>query len=416
MEISLKYGQKYINIQFDSNSHQNVDIITPHPVYVPPLSKILINLQPLNTLLKSNNRNRSDIVVGIAINDKTRPVPYSKLIPPLVNELLQNGIKENNIIFYVANGTHVPDNDLRYLQLDNYFLKNFTFFQHDCNKDLIYLGETTFGTKILINRSYFECDIKISVGNIEPHHFAGYSGGVKTVSIGLAGKETINHNHSLLMDDNSVACEYFHNKVRMDIEEIGEFAGVDLALNCIQTQDLQIFNIFFENPKIVMLQAIPIIDKLHTMNVEKMYDIVIASAGGHPKDINFYQSQKAISNARKLLKTNGFLLIIAECREGIGSDTYFNYVNNFTHPSEVITNFENKEFIIGQHKAYLMAKVQIKHKVYLYSSLPKSIVKSLMMEPVDDLTSFINNFSTSLNAKIAVMPNAVTTIPISKGG
>lgn len=160
-----------------------MEIITPHPVNVMPLSKIMINFQPLNALLKSNNRNRFDMVVGFAINDKTRPVPYSRLVPPLVNELLQNGIKENKIIFYIANGTHVPDDNLRFLKLDNFYLNIFTFLQHDYNKDLIHLGETSFGTKILINKSYFECDIKISIGNIEPHYFAGYSGGVKTVSI-----------------------------------------------------------------------------------------------------------------------------------------------------------------------------------------------------------------------------------------
>lgn len=413
MEFSLKYGQQYVNIQLDS--HHNVDIIAPHPKYVMPLANIAINFQPLITVLNTKNKNCSEMVVGIAINDKTRPVPYSRLIPPLIDELLKNGIKENNINFFIANGTHVPDTDLSYLQIDNYFLNNFKFLQHDCNENLIYLSETSFGTKILINKSYFESDIKISLGNIEPHHFAGYSGGAKTVAIGLAGKETITHNHSLLMDNNSVALEYDRNKVRMDIEEIGEFAGVDLALNCIQNKDLQILNVFFENPKVVMQEAIPIIDKLYSVSVEKKYDCVIASAGGYPKDINFYQAQKAISNARKLLKLNGNLLLIAECKEGAGSDSYFNYVNKFKLPNEVITNFENKEFVIGHHKAYLMAKVQLKYNVFLYSGLDKQIVKSLMMEPIDDLPLFINNISTSKRMSIAIMPNAVTTIPKGEG-
>ncbi|MBW6473253.1 MAG: nickel-dependent lactate racemase [Anaerolineaceae bacterium] len=408
----MKYGKQDLNIQL--SSLLNVDIIAPHTKYVMPLVNISIDFQPLISLLNNKGKNRSELIVGIAINDKTRPVPYPKLIPPLIHELIQNGIKENNIIFYIANGTHVPDTDLSYLQLEDYLINNYIFLQHDCNENLIYLGETSFGTKILINKSYYECDLKISVGNIEPHHFAGYSGGVKTVSIGLAGKETITHNHSPLMDDNSVACEYFRNKIRMDIEEIGDFAGVDLALNYIQNSDLQILNVFLENPKTVMQQAIPIIDKLHSVNVEKKYDFDIASAGGHPKDINFYQSQKAISNAKNILKKNASILIIAECKEGIGSDTYFNYVSKFNFPSEVITNFENKEFVIGHHKAYLMAKVQIKHKLYLYSNLAKPIVKSLMMEKVDELAPFINYFTKSVHANIAVMPNAVSTIPITK--
>ncbi len=97
MEISLKYGRQQINFQFDS--HHNVDVITPLPETIKPLSSIAINFHPLIDLLKKRKNNRSDMIVGIAINDKTRPVPYSRLIPPLVNHLLQNGINEKEIIF-----------------------------------------------------------------------------------------------------------------------------------------------------------------------------------------------------------------------------------------------------------------------------------------------------------------------------
>ena len=276
------------------------------------------------------------------------------------------------------------------------------------------MGTTSYGTPIQINRSYYESDIKISIGNIEPHHFAGYSGGVKTVAIGLSGKETMTSNHALLTDANSIACEYYKNKIRMDIEEIGDYIGVDLALNCIQTKDLEILNIFLDQPKKVMEQAIPIIDRLFTVDIEKKYDLVIASAGGYPKDINFYQSQKATTNAGKILKDNGIMLIVAECKEGPGSEAYYQYVTKFSHPSEVITDFEHKEFMIGQHKAYLMAKIQSRHKVFLYSSMPAHIVKNLLIEPVDNISIFIDNLSINPSTKIAIMPNAVTTIPKRK--
>ncbi len=412
MEFSLKYGQQSINFDITDGK---VDLIVPHSEIIGPLRNIEINFKPLHELLNRNKKNPADILIGIAINDKTRPVPYPKLLPSLINELLIIGINVENIYFYIANGTHVPDPNYSYLRMDDDFLKYFTIKQHNCQADLINLGNSSFGTPIQINRSYFECDIKISVGNIEPHLFAGYSGGVKTVSIGLAGKETITCNHALLMDVNSVACEYNNNKVRMDIEEIGEKIGIDLALNCIQTKDLELLKVFFDKPKIVMQQAIPIIENLYTVDVQKKYDLVIASAGGYPKDINFYQSQKATSNAGKILNNNGTLLLIAECKEGHGSDAYFRYVSKFSNPFAVISDFENKEFVIGQHKAYLMAKLQTRFKIFLLSRMPPHIVKSLLMAPVDGISKFIKNFPIEQSTKIAIMPDAVTTIPIIKG-
>lgn len=412
MEYSLKYGNG--TIMFSLNDH--VDVITPHQEKMVPLSSIQIDFQPLKNLIRNDNKIPSEIVVGIAINDKTRPVPYSQLIPPIINYLLNSGILEKNIQFFVANGTHVPDYDYGYLKLDDYFLNNFTFLQHNCLENLVYLGTTSYGTPIHINRSYYECDLKICVGNIEPHHFAGYSGGVKTAAIGLAGKETITSNHALLKDANSVACEYDKNKIRMDIEEIGNCVGVDLVLNCIQTKDLGILNVLFDQPKKVMEQAIPIVDKFFTVAIDQKYDLVIASAGGYPKDINFYQSQKATTNASKILKENGVMLIIAECREGPGSDPYYQYVTKFSSPSEVITDFENKEFMIGQHKAYLTAKIQSRQKIFLFSSMPDYTVKNLLIEPVEDISTFINNLPIDSARKIAIMPNAVTTIPKLKGG
>jgi nickel-dependent lactate racemase len=417
MEISLKYGKG--NVRISSENSIEIDIITPTSEALMPSNKIDIDFLPLETIIQEKSDDISEIKIGIAINDKTRPVPYPDLIPPIINKLINLGIKKSNIAFYVSNGTHVPDINLNYLNLPDYFLKNYIFYQHDCTdqNNLIYLGVTSFGTPIIINRSFYECDLKISVGNIEPHHFAGYSGGVKTVAIGLAGKETISHNHSLLVDPNSVACEYFNNKVRKDIEEIGIIVGVDLALNCILSVDQKTSMIFFDHPKSVMEQAIPIINKFHTVEIESQYDLVIASAGGYPKDINFYQSQKASSNASKLLNIGGSMLIIAECSEGPGSNVYFDYVRTFSNPDDVVQNFEHNDFVIGHHKAYLMAKIQKKYNVHLYSSMSDEIVKLLMMKPVSDISSFLEKQISGLpNKKIAIIPNAVTTIPLPKKG
>lgn len=404
------YGNNEIAI--DLHLFNSVKIIAPPSNSLYQAEHLEINFQPLYDIIKLKNKKPQDQIVGIAINDKTRPVPYSALLPPLLSVLTHNGIKKEHIKFYVANGTHVPDSNLNYLKPLENNLDGFEFLQHSCDDDLLYLGETSYKTPVFINRKFYQSDLKISVGNIEPHHFAVYSGGVKTPAIGLAGRETITKNHSLLKDEHSVICEYENNKLRMDIEKIGEFLDLDLALNCVQTNDHVIVRIFFDKPKTVMRKGIPIVDELFSTPMDKKYDLVIASAGGYPKDINFYQAQKASTNAVKILKPGGILLLVAECRDGHGSEAYFNYVKNFSSPQEVINDFENNEFAVGPHKAYLTSRIQSKANFYLYSKIEPAIVSSLLLEPVSDLTQCLTNLAVKYKDKdVAIMPNAVTTIP-----
>jgi len=413
MIVQFKYGKKLIDLSL--NDHTDVAFVSPDYLDIPLLENIDINFFPLHNSINSKNKNPKLLKVGIAINDKTRPVPYPKLIPVLIKELINLGVQTNNISFFVANGTHVPDYDLSYLSLSEDITQNYCFHQHDSRNtsNLIELGRTQFDNPVLINRQFFEQDIKISVGNIEPHHFAGYSGGSKTVSIGLAGHETITRNHKLLLDPYSIACEYDKNKVRQEIEEIGDLVELDLSLNCIQTSDLKIMKVFFDKPRLVMKKAIPFINQIYTIEVNEKFDVVIASAGGNPKDINFYQAQKACSNASKLLNKNGKLLLIAECREGVGSTQYLNYVRNFSNPEDVIKNFEVAPFVIGNHKAYLMAKIQIKNDVFLFSTINDEIVKQLLIKPIQNPNNFISELIPTANTHVAIMPNAVTTIPLT---
>jgi len=411
MNIQLKFGNKLVELIVDDQT--DVTYITPNYLDTPLLNDFDIDYTPLYKSINSKEKNPNLLKVGIAINDKTRPVPYPKLIPGLIEQLTNFGILPNNISFFIANGTHVPDYDLSYLSLSRNFTDSYCFHQHDSRNasNLIELGRTQYDNPVLINRLFYNQDLKISVGNIEPHHFAGYSGGSKTVSIGLAGHETITCNHKLLLDPNSVACEYDKNKVRQEIEEIGDLVKLDLSLNCIQTSDLKIIKVYFDHPHQVMEKAIPFINQIYTTEINRKFDVVIASAGGHPKDINFYQAQKACSNASKLLNKNGKLFLIAECREGVGSSQYLNYVRNFSNPEDVIKSFEDAPFIIGNHKAYLMAKIQTDNEVYLFSNINREIVKQLLINPIENPNTFISELIPTANTQVAIMPNAVTTIP-----
>jgi len=140
------------------------------------------------------------------------------------------------------------------------------------------------------------------VGDIELHHFAGFSGGVKSAAIGLCGRQTINANHHLLLDQYSTIGEYDNNPLRQDIEEIGEMIGVNYALNAVLTENKEIIEVFFGDPIAVMRAGIELVKELTLVPVDDLYDLVIASAGGFPKDINLYQSQKAMTHAARFYR------------------------------------------------------------------------------------------------------------------
>jgi len=414
--IHYKYGTEIKELFLQNIS--SIDIIQPN-VYTSAKNYYTsekIIFEELSNFFQAHQKPKNQIRVGIAINDKTRPVPYSELLPLILNPLFALGIVDAQINFFIANGTHVPDNKSLSGFLKENILNRYRFYQHDCvdNKNLIHLGVTTRNTHVLINKDFYNCDLKISIGNIEPHHFAGFSGGYKTVSIGLAGMQTINENHKLLLDPCSVAGVYNENPVRMDIDEIGKLSGLNYCLNCIMNEHKEIVSIIFDKPDSVMEIGIPIVKSIYMVDVPKKYDYVIASAGGYPKDINFYQAQKALTNAAKICCDGGTIILLAECREGIGSDVFENYMETFSNPTDIISDFICSPFQIGRHKAFLVARLLSKHHIAIHSSLDEVKANLLLLENISDLKFYLDNLLTK-ESTVAFIPNAVVTVPNSRG-
>jgi len=199
--------------------------------------------------------------VAIAINDKTRPVPYDLLLPPLLAHLEGLGIPPQAICLFIANGTHIPMPPAEYPRiLQAEIIARYPILSHSCDADenLVRLGNTARGTEIWVNQKFYESELKIVTGNIEPHHFAGFSGGAKTASIGVCSRNTINQNHAMLVDPNSMIGIYEINPLRQDIEDIGDQIGIDYALNFVMSGEREIAEVLFGSPRAVMQAGIPI--------------------------------------------------------------------------------------------------------------------------------------------------------------
>ena len=414
--FTLPYGKKQIS--FELNDQYKADL------YLPKL------LQPENdaeSLLLSAIRNpinnddalqnvTENTSVAITVNDKTRPVPNHLIFPPLLSVLKEKGIKKENITILIATGTHIPMPEEEHsLLLPKEILRDHRVISHDCDDraNLEYKGKTGAGTPVYVNSIFDKADLKIVVGNIEPHHFAGFSGGAKSASIGVCGRETINHNHALLKHPKSCVGRYEDNPLRQDIEEIGHLIGIDLALNVILNEKKEILHALFGSPIDVMEKGIEIIRKNELVPVLAPYDLVIASAGGYPKDINLYQAQKALTHASLFCKDGGMVLLTVACTEGVGSQTYVDFMQGVSSHQEAKDKFQKMGFKVGPHKSFQFAMIADRVNFQIKSDIKTEIMDQLLIQPINDLQQTINVLlqETLSIKRIAVIPYATATIP-----
>ena len=354
--------------------------------------------------------------VAIAINDKTRPVPLRTLLPPLLQRLGEIGIPDRAITFLVATGAHAPMDSAEFADLvPSAILFRYHFVSHNCDDqaNLVYLGNTTRGTPIWVNRGFIDADLRIVVGNLEPHQFMGYSGGVKPAAIGLAGRETITHNHSMMLDPSSNIARYDDNPARQDVEAIGKLIGVHLALNSIVDANKQIAAVLAGDPSEVMLRGIPLALDLYCARVDEPFDLVIASPGGHPKDINLYQAQKALAHATFVVRPGGTVILCAACPEGTGSHLYDEWMSDKTSHAQVLDTFKREGYRLGAHKAFLISRDASRERVMFVTEMPSDLVAKSLLTSFATLDAALVAalHDLLLGARVGILPYANATIP-----
>jgi nickel-dependent lactate racemase len=412
----LPFGKS--NLSFELPVRHRIEVVEPAftAAAKDPLAEVKKALKkPLNG--KDLKIPAKSVKVAIAINDKTRPVPHEILLPPLLEHLERMGISKNDISFYIASGTHQPMKPSEYSRiLPSAIYEQYRVTAHDCDdsSNLIMLGETTRKTPIFVNKGFYESDIKIVVGNIEPHHFSGFSGGMKTAAIGLTGRETINRNHAMLMDSMARIAEFDKNPLRKDIEEIGKKIKVNVALNAVLNSEKRIVRIFYGDPHDVILAGIPVARQICQTSVKGKFELVLASVGGHPKDINLYQAQKALTHAALICKDGGVVILVAACPEGSGSSYFEEFMQKVSTPQQALEEFKKIEFRVGPHKAFQFARELVRIHVILVSEMPSDLVRKLMLVPAANIRAAIQQAEEFLGPDyaIAVLPHATNTIPL----
>ena len=216
----------------------------------------------------------------------------------------------------------------------------------------------------------------------------GFSGGVKSAAIGVTAQETINTNHAWMSDRRSGINRYDDNlSCRVDVEEIGRLIGVDYALNAVLNEDKGIVHALAGDPVDVMRRGIPLLREIYQREVAAPYDLMIVSAGGHPKDINLYQGQKALGHSSLVMREGGTVILAIACPEGTGSRAYEEWIlaPGMTSHAAVLERYGREGFRIGPHKAWQLARDGSRVRVLFLSDMAPTY-RRLLLEPVASWT------------------------------
>ncbi|AJG97982.1 hypothetical protein LF65_01370 [Clostridium beijerinckii] len=364
--------------------------------------------------------------VCIIISDITRSwqKPY-KFLYKIVEELNEGGVKDEDIIFLSAQGTHRKQTREEHeILLGEKLSKRFEVYDHDCfdEESMTYLGETSYGTPVMLNKKAVESDHIVITGAIVYHFLVGWSGGKKSILPGIASFKTISANHSLSLNDGfgsgtrESVCSgnIIENPVHDDMMQAAAMVKPAFMFNVVMGPDGNIAGAVAGDYITAHEAGRKLVDSIDGVNIRSKSDIVIASAGGAPKDINLYQSIKTLINAKEAVVEGGTIIVLAECSEGIGEIKDIN---------DMILNFDNmldrerdlrENYTISKYVGYFFCETGEKYRLILVSEIDPDLLKNtkiIVVRTLEEALKISYDNNQNKNPTINLMPHGATTLP-----
>lgn len=422
MKIKLAYGKTGLDIRLPDNL--NIKVVQPKYVgglpdqagAVRDALRKPIGTKPLKELVKPGDK------VGIVFNDITRPTPYKTLLPVLLDEL--SSVPDEQLVLLNATGTHRPNTEAELREiLGDKIVERYRIVQNDANDcdSHVSVGTTgSGGNDIRIHREYLKCDVRILTGFIEPHFFAGFSGGGKACMPGLAQLQTILKNHSAENIDSPSA----HwgvtrgNPIWKEIRQAAAFVGPSFLLNVTLNKDKQITAVFAGGLEKAHALGCAFVRGNAMVPVKEPYDIVISSNSGYPLDLNLYQSVKGMSAASQVVKKGGSIIIAADCWDGIPEYGEYGKLLLEAESTEALLETIRRPGFARQDmwQAQIHALIASKANVYFYSqNLSDEQIEAALLKPCHNIEATVKQLLQKYGqgASICVLPEGPQTIPYS---
>ncbi len=422
MQIKLAYGKTGLDV----NLPESWDVTIVEPRYIngqiKPLEAVTqslltpINAEPLAKFVHPGDR------VGIIFSDISRPTPHKCILPPILQQL--NHIPARDITLFNACGTHRANTqqELRRM-LGDKLVDHYRIIQNDSKDEstLVYLGKTSWGHECWLNEALIKCDKKILTGFIEPHFFAGFSGGGKAIMPGMAGLRTILGNHDVDHIGHPKATWGITqgNPVWEEVNEVAQMVDNTFLVNVTLNRDKQITRVFSGEVKSAHRAGCDFVKQSAMVPVPHKYDIVLTTNSGYPLDLNLYQAVKGMSAAAQITRDGGTIIIAAECWDGIPEHgLYGTLLQHATSPQDLLNNITTPGFLRqDQWQAQIQALIQLKAQVLVYSdNLSDDQIRMALLTPCHNIVDTIGDLLEQYGdqARICVLPQGPQTIPYVK--
>lgn len=353
--------------------------------------------------------------VAFVVTDHTRPTPTRDLLP-LVWERIRERVRPEDVTVLIATGTHRPPTEDELGKLLGGAGHQFRVVFHRCDEDTVEIGRSSRGTPIRVNRVVAEADRVITIGHIGMHYYAGYSGGRKNIFPGVAGRETIEANHAQLLNPRCEGCVYEGNPISEEMSEAARLVGVDFIVDVVLDSQGEVAKIVVGDVEKAHAQGRAFWDSLFHVHLKERADVVIVSAGGHPKDIDLYQAYKALYNAGKAVRDGGIIFLIAACPDGIGHDVFRDWVFQCQAPDDIFKILEEEGFKLGGHKGVYLAKDLQRSEIFLLSEMEDELIRRFFLKPISKEDQILDIARSKLgeNYRVTVMPHGGDVFPIVK--
>lgn len=318
--------------------------------------------------------------IVVISSDITRPMPTWLVMPHLLDELYLARVDKKDITLVFGLGIHREHTQSEMKKLAGERAYAEIRVEDSTPNDCINLGMTQSGTPVDMSRRVAEADRRICLGNIEYHYFAGYSGGGKALMPGVSNNAAIQANHRMMVRHEASAGRLEGNPIREDIEEAAAMVGIDFLLNVVLDEHKQVVKAVAGDSILAHREGCRFLDSFYLKHLPKKADIVLVSQGGAPKDLNLYQTQKALDNAKHAVRDGGIIILIGSCKEGLGEDVFVRWMKEASSARSLVERV-HQEFELGGHKAAAIAMVLEKAEVFLVSEMDPGLVTSMFMQP-----------------------------------
>ncbi len=415
--VRFPFGEKFLELQLE----QPAEVLLPElvPAAANELAAIRqavtqpIGSEPLARLAHGKR------TAAIVVNDITRPAPSESMLTVIMEELTAAGLDPANVTVIIAVGNHEMPTEEEIQQITGRWRNRLKIVSHDCYDDnlLIYAGQTARHLPIYINSYFAQADLKITTGLITPHQSAGFSGGRKSIIPGITGIKTISTHHSFpIRPKGPVMGIIKGNSFHEEAVAAARLVGVDFIVNVIKNYRGEVVEVVAGDLEAAHARGVEICEKGWVRKFDSGYDVIFVSPGGYPKDIDLHQSQKAVSVGEQVVNPGGTIILVAECRKGIGK--FGATLKKADSVDTVISNFYKEGFSGEGHssKAYMFARACKKCRLLVVSSIDPAELSDMFMTGFRSLAEAAEAaLSNYRQPKVLCIPYTGECIPVLAG-